>query len=82
MKINYIYVIIVIAIIVGFIQVILYNPIPDSEYTTLSNGNMAYTEFGEGENTLILVHGSPGSSEDFSRLAPEIKNRKVYALEI
>ncbi len=71
-----------ISIIVGIIQVLLYNPIPDSNFVELSQGSLAYAEFGEGENTLILIHGSPGSSEDFSLLAPEIKNRKVYALDM
>ncbi len=59
---------------IGFIQLVL--------YTSPQQESLTYTRYGAGENVLIAIHGSPGSREHFTLLAPLIENYTVYALDM
>lgn len=86
MKSNKIILIILsIIIIVGFLQ--LFFPqkeaiSQEAQFIELSNGKIAYKEFGEGTSTIILIHGSPGYKESLYALASQIKNHKIYVLDM
>ncbi len=74
-----------ILIILGFLQLFLTqkeNTKEDSQFIKLSQGKISYKEFGEGNNTIILIHGSPGNKESLYQLASQIKNHKIYILDM
>jgi len=66
-------------ILIGMIQLAVYTePLPASDYITLPSGNLAYSEYGNGAEVLIMIHGSPGSKESLKNLAKNISNKKIY----
>ena len=70
-------------ILVSVVQVFLYKePTPTSKYVQLEKGFLAYDEYGSGEKTLILIHGSPGSKETFRDLATQIPGFTIYSLDM
>lgn len=72
-------------IVYGAIQIPLYNPPTPENYVDLYQGKLAYIKYSSAnsDKTLILIHGSPGSKEeDFEKLAPQIKDYNVYALDM
>ena len=70
MKKRIVLVVLMVLILVGICQVFFYEePLPISNYIVLDNGNLAYDEYGAGEEVIILVHGSPGGKETFEKLA-------------
>lgn len=70
-------------LIAGILQFAFYDyPKTSDNYIQLSEGKLVYKEYGAGTNTIILIHGSPGNKGDFEHLGPEIKDRKVYALDM
>ena len=53
----------------------------NGKYVEISGRTVYYEEYGEGD-TVLLLHGGPGSIADFSKLIPELsKNYKVIALD-
>jgi pimeloyl-ACP methyl ester carboxylesterase len=72
----------ILLVIIGVIQIPFYKEKTNSKFLELPQGNLAYKEYGSGENILVLIHGSPGDKDDFSLLAPAIKNYKIYALDM
>jgi len=70
----------IVLIFFGIIQLFTYEEaLPTSLYVPLDGKNFAFNEYGSGENSLIIIHGSPGSKESMEPLAKEINNTKVYA---
>ena len=83
MNSKYILIIGLILILIGIIQIPFYKThLPNSSYVKLSNGIIAYKEYNSPGKTLIAIHGSPGTKNDFKLLAPQIKDYKVYALDM
>ncbi|MDX1640785.1 MAG: alpha/beta hydrolase [Balneolaceae bacterium] len=53
----------------------------DGKYVEVSGRDVYYEEYGEGE-TVLMLHGGPGSIANFSKLIPEIsKNYRVIAID-
>lgn len=53
----------------------------DGKYVEVQNRKVYYEEYGEGE-TILMLHGGPGSIADFSKLIPELaKTYKVIAMD-
>ncbi len=72
-------------ILTGAIQFLLSPPealSSNAEYIKLSEGFIAYDKSGTGDNKIILIHGSPGSRDDFENLLPSINNATLYALDM
>lgn len=53
----------------------------NGKYVELSGRQVYYEEYGEGE-TVLMLHGGPGSIANFSKLIPELsKTYKVIAMD-
>ena len=75
-------IILTIILIIGIIQLILYKePYPKNHYYNLSKGFIAYETQGEGEE-IIMIHGSPGSKDDFKSLKTKLPRYKLYMLDM
>ncbi|PIN89270.1 hypothetical protein COU60_03880 [Candidatus Pacearchaeota archaeon CG10_big_fil_rev_8_21_14_0_10_34_76] len=82
MQKKFIYTLIITSLIFGALQITFYSPEINSQSVLLSQGFISYNEYGSGDKNLILIHGGPGSKNDFTLLAPEIKNYKIYSLDM
>ncbi len=71
-------------IVAGVVQLLFQSKPSSAQSIELSRGAIAYDQHGNGSRTIILIHGSPGTSkEDFSVLGPAISPRyTVYALNM
>lgn len=68
---------------IGLIQVIIYKqPLPEGQYESIGDLQIAYDAYGQGKTVVLAIHGSPGSKNDFRLLAPLLKNTTVYALDM
>ena len=53
------------------------------KFVTLDHETIAYREQGEGENTLVLLHGNMTSSQHYDVLLAQLpKDLKVYAIDL
>lgn len=82
MKKDIIVIIASLLMIVGIFQVIFYEPTDPENSVDTSVGKIAYNIYGEGEKTLIAIHGSPGSKDDYHKLGPILIEYTVYALDM
>src|SRR3989344_3861817 len=74
-KHNIFLIISLIIILIGTVQTISYSD---------NKKEMDYIEYGsENKEVIIMIHGSPGSKNDFNLLAPSLENKyHVYALDM
>ena len=83
MKKEPLFIFLFVLIMIALLQIIIYKePYPEGNYYNLSKGFLAYEKLGSGEQTIIMVHGSPGSKEDFRNLKKEFPDYKVYLLDM
>lgn len=71
-------------IFIGLVQALIQHTDDPASFVELSQGKIAYDKYGNGSKAIIMVHGSPGTSEkDFSLLGPNItSDYTVYALNM
>ena len=75
--------VLIILILLGIFQLAISKPTFPENSIELSQGTLTYNEFNSNsDKTIILIHGSPGSKEDFKLLAPQIQGYKIYALDM
>jgi len=80
---KFFYTAVMILIFFGLVQLNFYSEkFPDNSIG-LSKGVIVYDEYNpEKRETIIALHGSPGSKSDFETLAPKLEDYRVYALDM
>jgi len=85
MRKNSLTIIAIILILIGIVQLIVYKTqIYQDNSITLSQGAVTYSEYNpQASKIIIMLHGSPGSKDDFKLLAPALENKyKIYTIDM
>lgn len=72
----------IVLILIGLGQLLFYEaPLPE-HYVDTEYGRIAYNVYGEGAKTLVAIHGSPGSKDDYDNLGPLLTEYTVYSVDM